>query len=136
MKINRLFKFAAPVVLAVALVLPAKAYDNKPITVPNITAGSTSNFTSTPFFVGDQKNVALSWTSSSTNTLIRISSSVDNGHFQTNCFVLTFTSATPGTTTVTNLDVGGLGYLKITSGTVTGTINATNIVSFGRKPGI
>lgn len=125
-------------ILAVcALTLSANAYDQKSLTIPNVTAGATSNGLARVIYVGNQNNLKLQWTSSATNVVVRIGDSVDGSRFTTNAWVITFdTSTTPGRSAVTNLNVEGSGYIRIDSVAVGGTINGTNTVSYGNKPGL
>lgn len=110
--------------------LRAAGFDPIPVTVPTVAAGGTSNNITARIYPIAQENVALSWTTSSTNVTVRISAIVDEARPHTNYFVIGFGSGT----TITNLNVGGVGVLNIDSVLSTGTINATNTVSWGRKP--
>lgn len=116
--------------LLAAFALPAAGGDAVSLTLPIVAAGATSNNITAKMYPGEQENLALSWTSSSTNTTIRVSASVDDVRFHTNYYVLNFGAGT----TVTNLNVAGVPVLNIDSILSTGTINATNTASWGRKP--
>lgn len=109
--------------------LRAAGFDSVPLTVPTVTAGATSNSITARIYPVSQEYVALSWNTSSTNVTVRISAIVDEALPHTNYFVIGFGSGT----TITNLNIGGIGVLNIDSVACTGTINATNSVSWGRK---
>ncbi|HYG22732.1 MAG TPA: hypothetical protein VEH04_08125 [Verrucomicrobiae bacterium] len=127
-----------PGILAVsAMALTANAYDAKMLTVQNVAGGSGGPVTNQVLYVGNQSNVTIQWLSSATNIVARFGTSVDGSNFTTNTFVITFdTSTTPGRAAVTNLNVGGLGYLRLDHYSVGGSIAATNTIRYSNKPGI
>lgn len=116
--------------LALACVLPAQAgYDVVPLTVPTVAADATSNSIAQVIACVGQQNVAISWSTGSTNWVARLSASVDASRWQTNYYVFGGDSSV----LVTNLNVKGVGFLRLDSVLSTGTIAATNTVSWGRK---
>lgn len=114
-----------------AMVANAQAPDYRPVTlsVPTVAAAATSNDVAAVIYCGNQKEVALSWNTGSTNIVVRIGSSVDGSVYNTNAYILTITSFPH----ITNLTVNGVGYLRIDSVLSVGTINATNTVKYGLK---
>jgi hypothetical protein len=104
------------------------------LTVPTVAAGGVSNSIA-QLVDCKQQNVALSWTTGSTNVVARFSASVDATYYHTNYYVLQLGCTTLGTeqTTITNLAVAGVRYLRLDSVTSTGTGNSTNTVSYGIK---
>jgi len=115
------------------LIAPALlAYEARDLRIPTVAAGATSNDIAAIIPVTRQSQVAISWQTTSTNLTARLSASVDGTTWRTNWFVFTFTTGL----LVTNLNVGGLGYLRVDSVQNTGTLPATNTVRFGLKPGL
>lgn len=110
-------------------------YKIQSVTVPTVTAGATSNTLAVVLDCRKQQNVTLSWTTGCTNVSVRLGNSVDGVNYQTNYVVWAFTNALPATTfTVsTNIPTAGFGYLVIDSVASTGTIAATNTVSYAIK---
>ena len=122
--------------LAFALAATAQTrYSSESLTIPTVTVtGAISNGIGAKIDCRFQPNVTLSWTTLSTNWVARISSSVDNSNWQTNQFVIGNVDETlTPKTLVTNLVVNGIGWLRVDSVLNTGTIGATNTVSYGIK---
>lgn len=120
------------------IALPATAFDQKALTVPIVAAGAISNGIGQTIYVGAQNNVGIEWTTAATNVTARYSASVSGSRWMTNYYVITHRdTATAGTaTTVTNLDVKGLQYLRLDSVSVPGNVIGTNTVNYSSKPGL
>lgn len=106
------------------------------LSVPTVAAGGTSNSIA-QLLTCKQQNVAVQWTTGSTNVTARFSASVDASYYHTNYYVIQFGCTTLGTdqTTITNLNVAGVNYLRLDSVLSTGTGNATNTVAYAIKIG-
>lgn len=109
----------------------APYYSPVSITIPTVAAGATSNGINAQIYVGKQQNVAISWLTTGTNVSFNMSKSVDGSVWLTNSYtVIGISNAFP---MITNINVGGIGYLRIDSVTSTGATIATNTVSYGIK---
>ncbi len=116
-------------------------YAPKALTVPTITAGSTSNSIAAKLDVRKQNTVTVQWVINGgtallagTNLTANIGASVDGISFSTNAYSILINATTaPNGVFVTNLTtVGGIGFLRIDAATATG-IAMTNVVQYGLK---
>lgn len=129
-------KFLVPVMMLICLAANVEAqfntrYNAQSLTVPNVSGdGGVSNALAIVIDARKQETTALSITTTSTNTVWRIGGSVDGSNFQTNLWIVAVAGPS---TTITNLNNRGIGWLRIDSVLNTGTINATNTVSYGLK---
>ncbi len=132
---NSILKFALIAASTLFATSAQAQYDVETVSVPSIvSAGATSNNVAATIPVLRQSEVALAWTTAATNVTVHIGASVDGSNWQTNWHIWNFTNAMGRWTTVTNLHVGGIGYLRIDAITVTGSIPSTNMVRYGEKP--
>lgn len=128
--------------LVAALALPALAqntptYNPQSLSVPAVaTAGTATNGIAAVIDCRKQQNVALQLNpGGATNTTWRFSASVDGSTYLTNYYVIGITNLPTlnAGLVVTNLNVAGVGYLRLDSILAAGTINATNTASYGIK---
>lgn len=133
MKFPRLFTAVSAALLLGAACFTANAqYVPVSLTVPTVEADTISNNVAQVIDCTDQSQVAISINTSATNIVLRFSAGVNNTHWQTNAWVVTLTSAS-AITTITNINVGGIGKLRLDSVAVVGTIPGTNSISYGVK---
>lgn len=106
-------------------------YAAQTLTIPTVAAGQTSNSVAAVIDCRKQQNVAISWLTTGTNVSFNMSKSIDGSVWLTNAYtVVGMSNAFP---TITNINVGGVGFLRVDSVTSTGTTIATNTVSYGVK---
>lgn len=130
--------FILSIIAALAALFTASAvaqtYEDVSLTIPNTVAGTATNGIGQVINCSKQQNVSLALTTTgATNVLYRIGASLDRTNWETNRFLVAHAGG--GTTLITNLNVGGIGYLRVDSLTVTGTIAATNSLVYAVKRG-
>lgn len=131
---NIVFILAVVGIMSCAALQAAPSFTAQNITLPNIAAAATSNSLNVVMDVRKQNTVTLGLTSSSTNVLLRIATSVDGSRFNTNALIITFDNNGSASKTVnTNISTVGIGFLRIDSATSVGSIAATNTAYYGIK---
>lgn len=119
----------------ITLALPVSAqqpvYAPQSLSVPNVAESGVSNALNQVMGPLRQNNVAIEWATGPlvTNVTARFSASVSGVNYATNYYVVNMTTFPA----VTNLDVKGIGFLRLDSVTTTGRGTATNTVYYSIK---
>lgn len=135
-------KILFAVILSLACAVGAYAqtptYAAQSVSVPNVAEGGTSNALALVIDCRKQQQLTLQFTVNSgvTNEVYRLGASVDGLSYDTNHWVIGLSGAT-STTTLTNLNTLGFGYVRVDSafnpGGSPGSLTATNTLKYGLK---